>query len=73
MNHLDAIMEIKNVVDPGFIKNMVPFIDERAKNNLTIEKGIDTNVRNVLGHKLNFKTPTNIFYWNYVKIKLPPS
>jgi len=67
MNHLDAIMEIKNVVDPGFIKNMVPFIDERAKNNLTIEKGIDTNVRNVLGHKLNFKTPTNIFYWNYVK------
>ena len=67
MDHLDAIMEINKAVDSVFIKNIVPFIDKRAKDNLMIEKRVDKNIRNVLGYKLDFKTPTNIFYWNYVK------
>jgi hypothetical protein len=67
MDHLDAIMEIKNAVDPAVIKNIVPFIDKKAKNNLMIEKRVDKDIRNVLGYRLDFKTPTNIFYWNYLK------
>ena len=31
------------------------------------ENVADTDVRNVKGYTLNFDTPTNLFYWNYIK------
>jgi|TARA_E500000318_G_scaffold44655_1_gene42203 predicted 2-oxoglutarate/Fe(II)-dependent dioxygenase YbiX len=67
MQITDAIVEIKNVVDPKFIKKILPLIDDKAKKNLTIKSGLNTDVRNVKGYHLNFDTPTNIFYWNFIK------
>ena len=28
---------------------------------------VDTKVRNVKGYSLDFSTPTNLFYWNFIK------
>jgi len=67
MDHLEAIVEIKNVVSPEFINKIIPLINHKAKENLFIEKGLDKNIRNVKGYHLNFSTPTNLFYWNYIK------
>tara|TARA_R110002020_G_C15949352_1_gene745465 strand:- start:92 stop:637 length:546 start_codon:yes stop_codon:yes gene_type:complete len=67
MQITDAIVEIKNVVDSKFIKKILPLIDDKAKKNLTIKSGLNTDVRNVKGYHLNFDTPTNIFYWNFIK------
>jgi|TARA_R100000655_G_scaffold55449_3_gene93484 predicted 2-oxoglutarate/Fe(II)-dependent dioxygenase YbiX len=70
MDHTEFIMEIKKIVSPEFIKIMKPFIDHKAKKNLTILSGINKNIRDVRGFSLNLKTPTNIFYWNYVKSEI---
>jgi hypothetical protein len=29
--------------------------------------GVNKNIRNVKGYHLTFDTPTDIFYWNYIK------
>jgi len=67
MDHLEAIVEIKNVIDPVFINKIIPLIKHKAKKNLEILHGVDKNVRNVQGYHLNFNTPTDLFYWNYIK------
>jgi Rps23 Pro-64 3,4-dihydroxylase Tpa1-like proline 4-hydroxylase len=67
MDHLEAIVEIKNVVSQEFIDKIIPLTNHKAKNNLPIYKGVNINIRNVNGYQLNFNTPTNIFYWNYIK------
>lgn len=67
MDHLEAIVELKNIVCPVFTKKMISITDKKSKEKLGIGKGVDTNVRNVKGYSLNFNTPTNIFYWNLVK------
>ena len=68
MDHTEAIVELKNIVTPSFIKEIIPFIEDRAKDNLTIRNEvIDKSYRNVKGHSLNFKTPTNLFYWRFIK------
>ena len=67
MDHLEAIVEIKNVVSPEFISKIIPLINKKAKKNLKVMGGLDKNIRNVKGYTLNFDTPTNIFYWNYIK------
>jgi predicted 2-oxoglutarate/Fe(II)-dependent dioxygenase YbiX len=67
MDHIEAIIEIKKIIDPEFIKKIIPLINHKAKKNLEIRRGVDTNIRNVKGYTLNFDTPTNIFYWNYIK------
>ena len=68
MDHTEAIVELKNIVTPSFIKEIIPFIEDRAKDNLTIRNEvIDKSYRNVQGHSLNFKTPTNLFYWSFIK------
>jgi predicted 2-oxoglutarate/Fe(II)-dependent dioxygenase YbiX len=66
MDHLDAIVEIKNIVNTDFIERIVPLINKKAKKNLPVGHGLDKNLRNVKGYHLNFNTPTNIFYWNYI-------
>ena len=67
MDHLEAIVEIKNIVSPEFIDKIIPLTDHKSKKNLTVVGGLDTNIRNVKGHHLNFQNPTNMFYWNYIK------
>ena len=67
MDHLEAIVEIKNTINPKFIEKLIPFIKHKAKNNLSIRSGINKEVRNVKGYHLNFETPTNLFYWNFIK------
>jgi len=67
MDHLEAIVELKNIINPNFINKIIPLINKKATNNLSVKSGIDTDIRNVKGYSLSFKTPTDIFYWNTIK------
>lgn len=67
MNHEEFIVEIKNVINPEFIKKIIPLINKKALKNLEVRSGLKKETRNVKGYYLDFKTPTNIFYWNYIK------
>ena len=68
MDHLEAIVEIKNVVSAEFIDKIIPLIEKKSKKNLgVVNNTINKNIRNVKGYHLNFNTPTNLFYWNYIK------
>ena len=69
MDHLEAIVEIKNIVSSNFIDKIIPLINHKAKENMEIKKGVDKNIRNVKGYSLNFKNATEVFYWNYKKKK----
>ena len=51
MNYLEAIVEIKNVIENDFNNRIISLIKKRA----------------VKGYQLDFTSPTNLFYWNYVK------
>jgi predicted 2-oxoglutarate/Fe(II)-dependent dioxygenase YbiX len=70
MDHLEVIVEIKNIINPKFIKKIIPLIQHKAKKNLTVSSGLKKEIRNVKGYHLNFETPTNIFYWNYIKSEI---
>jgi len=70
MDHLEAVVEIKNVISDEFIKKIIPLIDKKASKNLTTFAGLDKNVRNVKGYRLNLETPTNLFYWNFIKTEI---
>jgi len=70
MDHLESIVEIKNVVFSKFINKIIPLINYKAKHNLGVLHGVDKNIRNVKGYQLNFNTPTNLFYWNYIKSEI---
>ena len=67
MNYLEAVVEIKNIIDLKFIKKIIPLIDKKSKKKLETRKGLDTDLRNVNGYHLSFNTPTDLFYWNYIK------
>ena len=67
MDHLETIMHLKGAVSQPFIKRMIPFVKDKAKKNLTVKSGLATDIRNVKGYMLNFDTPTNLFYWNFIK------
>ena len=67
MDHLEAIVEVKHIISSNFINKIIPLINHKAKKNLKIASGSNTDVRNVKGYLLNFDTPTNLFYWNYIK------
>tara|TARA_R110002020_G_scaffold63177_1_gene168954 strand:+ start:1884 stop:2450 length:567 start_codon:yes stop_codon:yes gene_type:complete len=74
MENTEAIVEIKNFIQPLFIEKLISFIDHKAINNLNVrddknDKGrLATQVRNVKGYQLStHSTPTDIFYWNYIK------
>ena len=70
MDHLEAVVELKNIIDVNFIEKLVPFIKHKARNNLRIRTGVNKKVRNVKGYHLSFKTPTDLFYWNYIKVEI---
>jgi len=67
MDHLEAIVEIKNIVSTEFMYKIIPLINHKAKKNLGIMSGLYKDVRNVKGYSLNLDTPTNLFYWNCIK------
>jgi len=67
MDHLEAIVEIKNIIDIKFIEKITPFLKIKTSKNLEISNGLDKNVRNVKGYHLYLVTPTNVFYWNFIK------
>ena len=67
MDHTESIVELKNIISSEFINKIIPLIDKKAKKNLSVLEGLDKDFRNVKGYHLNFDTPTNIFYWNYIK------
>ena len=67
MDHLEAIVEIKNVVSTEFIEKIISLTNHKAKQNLTTLTGMNTSIRNVKGYHLGFDTPTDLFYWNYIK------
>tara|TARA_R110000796_G_C14495480_1_gene428237 strand:+ start:63 stop:608 length:546 start_codon:yes stop_codon:yes gene_type:complete len=67
MDHTESIVELKNIIDKKFIKKIIPFIKHKASEKLTVGRGLDLNERRVMGYQLNFDTPTNLFYWNFIK------
>ena len=67
MDHLEAIVEIKNIIPQEFINKMIPLIDKKAKKNLPILKGVNTDVRKVKGYQLNLNSKRDTIYWNYIK------
>jgi len=70
MDHLEAIVELKNIVSPNFTDKIIPLINHKAKKNLPVSRGLDKDIRNVKGHHLSFDTPTDLFYWNYIKTEI---
>ena len=67
MEHTEAIVEIKNVIKPDFMKKMIAFTEHKAVKKLSVRGGLNTETRNVNGYHLNFDNPSNLFYWNYVR------
>jgi len=67
MDHLEAIVKLNNIINPDFIDKIIPLINKKAKTHLEIKSTVDTNIRNVKGYHLSFNTPTDLFYWNYIK------
>ena len=68
MDHLEAVVEIKNVIGAEFTNKIISLIKKRADKNLLVAQDkLNTDIRNVKGYQLNFKTPTNLFYWDYIK------
>ena len=71
MDHTEAIIEFRKALRADFIERMLPIIKHKAKKYLSIEKKIDIKVRNVKGYSLKIDgTPTDLFYWNYVKSEI---
>lgn len=73
MDHLEAIVEIKNVLDPVLCKQVMSLTDKKSNKKLQIGTGspgyglLNTEIRDVCGYHLNSATPTNMFYWNFIK------
>ena len=70
MDHLEAIVEIKNTVSEEFINRIIPLANHKAKKHLTVMSGLDKDIRNVKGYHLTLDTPTDIFYWNLIKFEI---
>jgi len=70
MDHTEAIVEIKKIIPNDFINKIIPLINKKAKENMEVRNGVLKNIRNVKGYHLNLKTPTNVFYWNYIKTEI---
>jgi len=67
MDHLESIVELKNIVSSDITDKIIHLINYKAKKKLKIRSGLHTDIRNTKGYHLTFDTPTDIFYWNYIK------
>jgi predicted 2-oxoglutarate/Fe(II)-dependent dioxygenase YbiX len=52
MDHLESIVEIKNIVHSDFIEKIIPLIDKKATKH---------------SYSLTLSIPTDLFYWNFIK------
>ena len=60
MDHTDAIVELKNIVDPQLVSKVVPLINKKAKHKLKLAEVVDTSIRNVNGYSLTFKLSSDM-------------
>jgi|TARA_A100001391_G_scaffold30816_2_gene16488 predicted 2-oxoglutarate/Fe(II)-dependent dioxygenase YbiX len=67
MDHAEYIVEIKKAIEPLLTKNVIYLIKNKCKKHLKTGNGLDKTVRNVKGYSLKPNTPTNTFYFNYIK------
>ncbi len=67
MDHTEAIVEIKNIVDKKFIEEIIYYAKCKCKKNLEIDSGLNKKIRNVKGYHLNFDIHIDNFYWNHIK------
>jgi len=70
MDHLEAIVEVKDIFSSQLTEKIIQLIDYKAKENLTVRTGINKNVRNVKGYNFILKNPTDLFYWNQIKTEI---
>jgi len=71
MDHLEAIVELKNILPPLFVEKIIPLIDHKATKSLTVDAHeLDKSRRDVTGYNLNFDTATNLFYFNFIKYEI---
>jgi|TARA_R100001460_G_scaffold57457_1_gene97174 Rps23 Pro-64 3,4-dihydroxylase Tpa1-like proline 4-hydroxylase len=71
MDHTEFVVEIKNIINPEFIKKIIPVINHKAKKHLDVINGFRKDVRNVKGYHIDPEgSPTDIFYWNYIKSEI---
>jgi predicted 2-oxoglutarate/Fe(II)-dependent dioxygenase YbiX len=66
MDHTESIVELKNVISTYFINEIISLIDKKATENLSVLEDWK-NFRIVKGYQLNYETPTNKFYWDFIK------
>ena len=67
MDHTEAIVELKQAVNENFIKKIIPLINKKAETYLGTKGDFGRDVRNVKGYHLGLRTPTDMFYWNFIK------
>lgn len=71
MDHLEGIVEIKKAIDPLLISKIIPLAKYKCRCNLEAGGRLDANIRNVKGYNLTpAGSPTDVFYWNYVKMEI---
>jgi|TARA_R110002020_G_scaffold205045_1_gene409502 predicted 2-oxoglutarate/Fe(II)-dependent dioxygenase YbiX len=68
-DHLEAVVHIPKIIQPNFLKRIIPFIESKAKIKLKVGKEhlLLENARKVHGYQLNDLTPSNFFYFNFIK------
>jgi len=67
-DHLEAVVELKNIINQEFINKLIPFIKHKAKKNMNVASGLNKKVRNVKGYHLRTNNnATDTFYWNFIK------
>ena len=69
MDHLEAIVEIKNTVSEEFINRIIPLANHKAKKHLTVMSGLDKDIRNVKGYHLTFGYTYRYILLEFNKIK----
>jgi predicted 2-oxoglutarate/Fe(II)-dependent dioxygenase YbiX len=70
MDHLEAIVKLDSIINLDFIDKIIPFINKKASKNLKVISGLNKNTRNVKGYHLNWRSPTNMFYWSLIKTEI---
>tara|TARA_Y100001938_G_C7962804_1_gene365208 strand:- start:110 stop:655 length:546 start_codon:yes stop_codon:yes gene_type:complete len=67
VDHTESIVELKQALSENFIKKIIPLINKKAKTYLGTRGDFGRDVRNVKGYHLGLRTPTDMFYWNFIK------
>ena len=55
MDHTEAIVQVNNMIDDDFCKEIIKFINQKSLKQMKTLGGMDINTRNVLGYPLDFE------------------